>query len=580
MPEASPEQLRIIAAPIAPMAVIACAGSGKTYTAVRRLAELRRQLGACRGRVALLSFSNVAVDTFKREYKTLVSGASVGTAHDCIEIDTLDGFITRNVLRPHANRTMGATKAAFLVTGGETFLKGFTFSTPTYPRQVTELQVGIENAVPYFYYSDHDATHKKLDPAYAMGVVHRLGTAGAYTHNLGRYWCYRTLTGQPGILRALVCRYPHVLIDEAQDIGTVHEAIIQLLVGSGCQVSLVGDPNQGIYEFAGANGAFLTQYGQRPGVNHFRLTRNFRSVPAIVELANRLATRADTAVQAGPDPMHGVFFVPYRNADRERLVAEFQAAVASAGLRPERSAVLCRGRELADQLAGSKGAPGQGVVRLLAQAAVIRDQKGDFLGAYKLVATAIVGLLADAPLGLVARITQSGVFPEDRPLRRLVWAFTRDPASGLPAATLPGDTHWHPQLLARARALLAAIEREHGLRSTSNLGNKLARKGLPSTPLTDASDLAVGDGRPRIRVDTVHQTKGEGLDAVLYLATREHVSALLAGVDTEVGRIGYVAVTRARNLLWLGVPANALNDLRPALLAHGLQERPSLAPRP
>lgn len=99
------------------MSVIACAGSGKTYTAVRRLAEIRRQLGDHRGRVALLSFSNVAVDTFKREYQDLVQSASAGIAHDRVEIDTLDGFITGNVLHPHAYRTMGAQQAAFLVTG-------------------------------------------------------------------------------------------------------------------------------------------------------------------------------------------------------------------------------------------------------------------------------------------------------------------------------------------------------------------------------------------------------------------------------------------------------------------------------
>jgi len=87
-----------------------------------------------------------------------------------------------------------------------------------------------------------------------------------------------------------------------------------------------------------------------------------------------------------------------------------------------------------------------------------------------------------------------------------------------------------------------------------------------------AADLTALDVTPRIRVDTVHQAKGESLDAVLYLANREHATELLAGVTTEVGRIGYVAVTRARNLLWLGVPANALGDLRPALAARGFQE--------
>lgn len=577
MTQASAEQLQIIDAPLAPMSVIACAGSGKTFTAVRRLAQMRRQLGNHRGRVALLSFSNVAVDTFQQEYQQLTRDAPGGSGHDRVEIDTLDGFITGNVLRPHAYRTMGAQQAAFLVMGGEAFLNAFKFNTDTYPREVTTMQVGVENGEFYFYYADNDNT-RRLNTAYASGIVNRLGRVGAYTHNLGRYWCHRTLAGQPTILRALARRYPHILIDEAQDIGTVHRAVIEQLAGAGCQVSLIGDPNQGIYEFAGANGAFLTQYGQRPGVNARSLTRNYRSVPAILDLANRLSTRGDTADRAAPGTTHGAFFVPYRNADRENLVAAFQVAVVAADLKAERSAVLCRGRDMADRLAGNRGAPGQGTVKNLAQAAILRDHRRDFLGAYKLAATCIVGLLANPPQGLTARITQPARYPDDRPLRRLVWAFTRNPDSGLPAATLPGDTHWHPQLLERTRALLAAIERDLGLASAGNLGNKLARRGLTNAPLISAVDLAAETEQPRMRVDTVHQAKGESLDAVLYLANREQVNALLAGVDTEVGRIGYVAVTRARNLLWLGVPANALEELRPALLACGFQEAEAAAP--
>jgi len=577
MTQASAEHLPLIDAPIAPMSVIACAGSGKTYTAVRRLAAMRRQLGSHRGRVALLSFSNVAVDTFRREYQNLVQSASAGTAHDRVEIDTLDGFITRNVLRPHGYRTMGTQQVAFLVTGGEAFLNGFKFNTDAYPRDITVMQVGIENGAAYFYYSDNDGTHR-LDTAYAKSIVHRLGKVGAYTHNLGRFWCHRTLTDQPGILRALVRRYPHILIDEAQDIGTVHQVIIEMLVGAGCQVSLIGDPNQGIYEFAGANGDFLTQYGQQAGVNNLGLTRNYRSVPSIVDVANLLSARADTADRAAPGTTHGAYFAPYRNADRKNLITAFQVAVVAANLKPERSAVLCRGRDMADRLAGNQGAPGRGIVKSLAQAAILRDHNRDFLGAYKLVAICIVGLLADPPQGLVARITQPARYPDYRPLRRLIWAFTRNQESGLPTATLPGDTHWHPRLLEKTRALLAVIERDHGLATAGNLGNKLAKRDLKNAPLIAAADLAADKDPHRIRVDTVHQAKGESLDAVLYLTTREHVNALLAGVDTEVGRIGYVAVTRARNLLWLGVPANALEELLPVLLAHGFQDARAAAP--
>jgi len=571
MNQASAEQLQIVGAPLVPMSVIACAGSGKTFTAVRRLAEVRRRLGLNRGRVALLSFSNIAVETFRLEYQSLVRDAPLSSGHDRVEIDTLDGFITCNVLRPHGHRTMGARQAPFLVVGGEAFLNGFRFNTDTYPREITQLQVGVENGQFFFCYSDNDNV-RRLNTAYASGIVNRLGQVGAYTHNLGRYWCRRTLVEQPAILRALVRRYPHVLIDEAQDIGTVHQAIIEQLAGAGCQVSLIGDPSQGVYEFAGANGVFLTQYGQREGVANLGLTRNYRSVPAILDLANRISNRVDTSDRVSPVTTHGAFFVPYRNAERENLITSFQAAVAAAELDCGRSAVLCRGREMADRLAGNDGAPGQGTVKTLAQAAILRDRNKDYLAAFKLVAGSIVGLLTAPPQGLVTRLIQPARHPNERPLRRLVWAFTRSANSGLPDSGLIADTQWHPLLLERLRALLAVVESDHGLVGVGNLGQRLARRDLPNAPLVTAADLARNADPQRIRIDTVHQAKGESLDAVLYLANRDHASALLEGVDTELGRIGYVAVTRARNLFWLGIPANAVEELRPALLARGFQE--------
>jgi superfamily I DNA/RNA helicase len=44
-----------------------------------------------------------------------------------------------------------------------------------------------------------------------------------------------------------------MLVDEAQDIGKEHQAILEMLVDVGSELSLIGDPNQGIYEFSGAN---------------------------------------------------------------------------------------------------------------------------------------------------------------------------------------------------------------------------------------------------------------------------------------------------------------------------------------
>lgn len=566
----SAEQQAIIDAPLVPLSVIACAGSGKTRTAVHRLAEVRKRLGEQRGRVALLSFSNVAVDTFRANYQVLARDLPAGMGRSRVEIDTLDGFITGNILRPHSHRTMGATQAAYLVTGSEPFLSGFTFNPDKFPINISKMQVGVRHGALYFYYAYFDQI-TELGTAYAAGIVERLGRTGAYTHNLGRYWCYRTLREQPAILRALARRYPHILVDESQDIGSLHQAILELLVHAGVQISLIGDPHQGIYEFAGADGKFLDGYRDRAGVAAYSLTRNYRSAPAILMLANKLSARVDTGERSAPETHHGAFFVSYRNTERQQLIDAFQAKVVAAGLKPVESAIVCRSRPLANELAGADAPVGQGLVTGFASAALLRDKRQDYLTSFKTVTGCVVSLLENPPQGLVTMITQPARYPEMRALRREFWNFTRNATTGLPSSTLVADTQWHSLLLVRVKELLEKLHTKFGFAATDNVGRRLARTNLPNAPLATAEDLATGQG-VRIRVDTVHQVKGESLDAVLYVAAKDHVLALLAGVDSEVGRIGYVAVTRARNLLWLAVPSNALKELRPRLLASGFQE--------
>jgi len=116
------------------------------------------------------------------------------------------------------------------------------------------------------------------------------------------------------------------------------------------------------------------------------------------------------------------------------------------------------------------------------------------------------------------------------------------------------------------------LDTKFGLAPAANLGSKLSKRALPNAPLVAAADLAGGQDT-RIRIDTVHQVKGESLDAVLYIAKKGHVQAMINGVDTELGRIGYVAVTRAKGAFWLRVPASALAEFRGPLIALGFRER-------
>ncbi len=430
----TPEQQAVVDAQMGPLCVIACAGSGKTKTAVHRLVQMRRNLGNARGRVALLSFSNVAVDTFRKAYQQMVNCLPPGAGRSRVDIDTLDGFITTNIVRPHGHRIMGSTRGSFLVAGDEAFLEGFKFSTASFPQPIASLRLALVNGEEYFFHVSNDQT-VSVDGATARNLITRLGRTGAYTHDLGRYWAYRILKERPELLAALARRYPHILIDEAQDIGSVHRAILELLIVSGSCVTLIGDPNQGIYEFAGADGKFLVEYHHCRGVQQHSLQRNFRSAPSIVELANGLCSRSDIAERTAPSTPHGAFFTGYKHNEHSRLLSAFQVAMSVAGADVNRSAVLCRGRGLSERLRGDEAPIGQGLVKMLASATVLRDRRKDFLTAFHRVAVAVVGLLDTPPHGLVGEITQSANDPRNRKLRKEIWAFTRDADSGLPSST-------------------------------------------------------------------------------------------------------------------------------------------------
>lgn len=574
----SNEQSDIINAPLEPISVIACAGSGKTWTAVHRLIEMRRRIGEQRGRIALLSFSNVAVSTFSKIYNELAQGIS-GFGRSRVEIDTLDGFISKNILNPHAVRTMQCKKLPFLIAGTEPFLKNQAFhfwietkegrKYPIQPNALHNVIVNFQDGIPSFLYRQHNSL---LVINNAEKVVRNLGEKGAYTHELGRYWCYRTLKEQPAILSALVCRYPYIIIDEAQDIGTSHQAILELLIEAGVQLTLIGDPNQGIYEFAGADGSFLSQYGRKSGVKTYPLTCNYRSILPILNVANKLSSRTDEAYRKVPVTFQGAYFISYKADEKEQLISAFCAELQKVKLSMNKSAVLCRSRTHVDELAGRNIEAGQGIVKIFVEATILRDRAYDYNKAFNKVIRCLISLLNNPPENFMAMISKSNGDSEMSELRRVIWEFVRNPNDGLPSAELVANKCWHSKLKNNVEKLLQTLECNFGLIPEKNLGVKLANKSLPNTPLIPESDL-VNNLRSVIRIDTVHQAKGESLDAVLYLATeKSHIQNLLNGTDTEIGRIGYVAITRAKELLWLGVPENCIAKFRGELINKGFIE--------
>ncbi|MBM7398725.1 hypothetical protein JOE27_003480 [Pseudomonas sp. M5] len=101
----------------------------------------------------------------------------------------------------------------------------------------------------------------------------------------------------------------------------MHQAILEQLINAGAQVSLIGDANQGIFAFAGADGMFLKTYADRPGVQEYKLTRNYRSLPPIIAIANRLCGRNDEPDREADQG--GAFFIGYKGTQIPHLITAF-----------------------------------------------------------------------------------------------------------------------------------------------------------------------------------------------------------------------------------------------------------------
>ncbi len=555
--------------PLQALSVTACAGSGKTKTAVHRLAHVRQCLIDDHGIVALLSFSNVAVDTFKQDYRVLARSRAISGRSLRVEIDTVDGFITSNVLRPHAHRTMGCSQTPFLVDGSEPFLRGFKVFDGVRNHPAADLKIEIRDGK--FAFSVGSPHSKPVDAAVAIAALKKLGKVGAYTHASARYWVLKTLANQPFILRALARRYPQIMVDEAQDIGPEHEAILKVIAKSGSVLSLIGDANQGIYEFSGANGKFLSEYGKTYGVVSRELVRNYRSVPAILKVANALCERNDEAERQPPPELHGAFYFTYKKSDKAAALGVFRNLLATAKIPEDLGVVLCRSNDWADDWSGASEAQGQGIVSMLAAATIYRDGAFRMDKAFATTCSAIMGLLGDGHGNLASQLARGVLDPNMLAVRRRIWSFVRSAEDGLPSGELAAKSEWHPLMVARVKSLLATLSAEHGLATADNLGAKLAKRALTEIPLVGGPDLAEPDA-PRFRVSTVHKVKGESLEAVMYVASKDHIRSLLDGTRTELGRIGYVAITRARNLFVLAIPDTALPHLEADLELKGFRK--------
>lgn len=572
--EATHEQLAIINAALKPLAVVACPGSGKTATAVRRVAEIRRRLEetGSRGHVALLSFSNVAVETFRDEYRKLR-----GRDGDCdrVVIQTVDSFITSCILRPHGARAMGCARTPYLVLGGEQFLAAYRFGTDLKKKiGIDELALDLEDGKAAVHRRFKNGGSKRLDQADAKLAIEqllKLSKSGGYTYATGRVWARHLLKIEPRITAALARRFPHILVDEAQDIGRYEGALLDMLRAQGSTVSLVGDFHQSIYGFNFATGDYLRNFASRADVLELPLTQNRRSLECIVKAANSLATTASKHFRTPPARPTGTYFWTYDVGALPQFMSSWVKALNSAGYSVGEAAVLCRGGGLLAKLSTESNQVGQSAVKHFATAAIEREQAADISKVLEHCAKGVMAIVSGLPDSFVSDLKSMRGDAHMKTMRRLIWPLIRTPMTGIPPATLSARTGWLKKLKENLDVWLTLVEQKTPFKREPTWTNRVTTTELPKTGPLLAVDIGQNDWSA-LRCGTVHSVKGEGISAVMYLTDKDDLKALVGGTSGEEGRIGFVAATRARDLLVVAIPKGTPAKMIDQLKAHGFME--------
>jgi DNA helicase-2/ATP-dependent DNA helicase PcrA len=97
-------------------------------------------------------------------------------------------------------------------------------------------------------------------------------------------------------------RYRYLVVDEYQDVNPLQKLLLDMWLGDGDDLCVVGDPDQAIYSFTGATPGYLTGFAAEfPGATVVRLVRDYRSTPQVVTLANRIIAAATGPDGGGPD---------------------------------------------------------------------------------------------------------------------------------------------------------------------------------------------------------------------------------------------------------------------------------------
>jgi len=604
--ELNDEQREVVLAGGGPILVIAGAGSGKTRTLVYRVARLIES-GTDPSRVLLLTFTNKA--EMLRRVETLLTVDTrrlLGGTFHSVGNRLLRRFGSRVGLS--ANFTILDPEDSREMLEAATSDRGVAVTERRFPKGDVLLDLysfTINTARPFPEVLADRAPHFTQLEAEIVGVFQRYRerkrAANACDYDdLLLFW-KKLLEEIPEAAAQLAASFDHVLVDEYQDTNRLQGDLVDAMARGRRNVTVVGDDAQAIYSFRGASFANILGFPERyPDAKTFRLTRNYRSTPEILSLANAsIACNArqfpkELAAARGPGPLPSVVALP-DIPDQARFVAQRLLEWHDEGEKLSDLAVLYRAHYQALELQielTRRGIPYE--IRSDTRFFEQRHVK-DVLAFLRIVVNPKDELSWKRALKIFPRMGErsaAAVWEAIGNRQDPLAAFRERDGKGIaPARGAEASLRSLRALLARldspsvrsspAEAIRAVVEDVYGDFARAKFVNAGARlddleqfaqfaqsyESLPSfldevTLFNELSGEDVVPGEPdddRVVLSSVHQAKGLEWSRVIVMGLSEGRFPSYRSAATEEGleeerRLFYVAVTRAKNEVALVYP--------------------------
>ena len=254
-----------------PLLIVAGPGSGKTRTLTYRVAHLIAERGVEPEACLAITFTRRAAAEMRERLTTLLPGRA-----ERVAIHTFHS-LGLSILREHANaaglhrgfRVAGEAERAALI--AETF--GLAAS------KTERLLHAISKEKRTRGWAEHDV-------AEAAAYARALASRSLIDFDDLIALPVRALTADPALVSLYRSRWRSISIDELQDVDEQQYHLVKLLAPPGGNLCAIGDPNQAIYRFRGADASCFDRFRQDyPAARIVRLTRNYRSTGTIVTAA-------------------------------------------------------------------------------------------------------------------------------------------------------------------------------------------------------------------------------------------------------------------------------------------------------